>query len=175
MTEPLPTTSARRSPSHTYQGAAYVFGVNGSSWVQQAELTASDGARGDQFGFSVEIAGNTAVVAAPYNAVGGNANEGAAYAFTRSGTSWVQQAKLTESNGAVWDDLGLSVAMTGNTAVVGAPGQNQVRAPWTPSPTYRRRRPPPSRAHGPSHSSGCSASPAPRRRAAGPLGKGLLL
>ncbi len=102
------------------QGAAYVFVRSGSGWSQQAKLTASDGASGDQFGSSVAIAGSTAVVSAPFR----GASSGATYVFVRSGSTWSQQAELTASDGAAGDEFGSSVAIAGSTAVVGASGKN---------------------------------------------------
>ena len=108
------------------QGAAYVFTEPGSGWAnmtQTAKLTASDGAAGDDFGFSVSISGNTVVVGAPNATVGGNAGQGAAYVFTEPGSGWAnmtQTAKLTASDGAAGDDFGYSVSISGNTVVVGA-------------------------------------------------------
>jgi nucleoside-specific outer membrane channel protein Tsx len=96
-------------------GAAYVFVRSGTTWSQQAELTASDGASGDQFGHSVAISGSTAVVGEPYK----NNGTGAAYVFVRSGTTWSQQAELTASDGTTDDFLGWSVAISGSTVVVG--------------------------------------------------------
>jgi uncharacterized repeat protein (TIGR03803 family) len=101
-------------------GAAYVFVRSGTTWTQQAELIASDGAPNDQFGFSVAISGSTAVVGAYEK----NSYTGAAYVFVRSGTTWTQQAELTASDGAGGDAFGISVAISGSTAVVGAEGKN---------------------------------------------------
>lgn len=103
-------------------GAAYVFvrSRTGNAWSQRAELTASDGAAGDLFGNSVAMYGSTAVVGAP----GRNSGAGAAYVFVRSGSVWSRQAELDASDAAVDDSLGLSVALYGSTAVVGAPGKN---------------------------------------------------
>ena len=89
--------------------------------TQQAKLTASDGAGGDWFGFSVAVDRDTAVVGAALDGVGGNASQGSVYVFTRSSGSWTQQQKLTASDGAASDWFGRSVAMSGDTAVVGAP------------------------------------------------------
>ena len=101
----------------TSTGAAYVYAGSGSSWPQQAELTASDPATTAYFGWSVALSGSTAVVGAP-----GNYNYmGTAYVFTGSGGSWPQQAELAGNNGAAGDKFGLSVAIAGPTAVVGAP------------------------------------------------------
>ena len=102
------------------QGAAYVFVRSGMTWVQQAKLTASDGAADDCFGSSVALSGDTALVGAVYDEIGTNARQGSAYVFVRSGTTWTQQAKLTASDGAWDDDFGVSVALSGDTALVGA-------------------------------------------------------
>ena len=103
------------------QGAAYVFEPSGGTWTQQAELTASDGATSDQFGWSVAVSGSTALAGAPSHWVGSN-RLGAAYVFLQSGTTWGQQAELTSSGGAANDGFGSSVAVDGSTAVVGAVG-----------------------------------------------------
>ena len=87
------------------QGAAYVFVQSGATWTQQAELIASDGAVGDCFGTSVSVSGGTAVVGASLHDVGANADQGAAYVFVQSGTTWTQQAELTASDGAANDEL----------------------------------------------------------------------
>ena len=88
--------------------------------VQQAQLTAGDGATGDYFGYSVALAGDTALVGAYGDDVGANVDQGSAYVFTRSGTSWSQQAQLTAGDGAAGDCFGNSVALAGDTALVGA-------------------------------------------------------
>jgi FG-GAP repeat len=97
-------------------GAAYVFVRSGTTWSEQAELTASDGAGGDSFGNSVAISGSTAVV----GAWGKNLGTGAAYVFIGSGTTWSQQAKLTASDGVMGDAFASSVSISGSTVVVGA-------------------------------------------------------
>jgi nucleoside-specific outer membrane channel protein Tsx len=102
-------------------GAAYVFVENGGTWSQQAELTPSDGFDNDQFGISVGVSGSTAVVGAPRHTVGMNVNQGVAYVFAGSGGTWSQQAELTASDGHAQDGFGGAVAISGNTAVVGAP------------------------------------------------------
>lgn len=96
-------------------GAAYVFVRSGTTWSQQAKLTASDAAAGHQFGYSVAIDGTTAVVGA-INAGG----YGTAYVFVQSGTTWPQQQELIDVGGAPGDGFGNSVAVSGNTALVGA-------------------------------------------------------
>lgn len=117
------TTIVVGAVSHALTGAAYVFVQSGGTWVQQAELIPSDGAAADEFGASVAVSGSTIVVGAidhPYSFPPGP-GPGAAYVFVQSGTTWSQQAELTASDGAGADNFGNSVAVSGGTAVVGAP------------------------------------------------------
>ena len=101
-------------------GAAYVFNRTDSGWSQQAKLTAEDGAAGDEFGGSVALSGEMALIGARRDDDKGDGS-GAAYVFTRSGAGWNQQAKLTAPDGAADDVFGWSVALSGNTALIGAP------------------------------------------------------
>lgn len=112
-------------------GAAYVFVRTGTVWSQQAYIKASNTGLGDQFGRSVAISGNTIVVGAnaeDSNATGINGNQndnsagnsGAAYVFTRSGFLWTQYAYLKASNTGNGDGFGRTVAISGDTIVVGA-------------------------------------------------------
>ena len=100
-------------------GAAYVFTRSGTSWSQQAKLVASDAEANDYFGHTIAIDGDTIVVGARGEDTGGSYS-GAAYVFTRSGTSWSQQAKLQASDKAANDEFGWNVAIDGDTIVVGA-------------------------------------------------------
>jgi uncharacterized repeat protein (TIGR01451 family) len=97
-------------------GAAYVFVRSSTTWSFQQKLIADDGATGDFFGFSVAISGNTVVVGARL----ANATAGSAYIFTRSGTTWSQQQKLTASDATPEDRFGASVAIDADTVVVAA-------------------------------------------------------
>ncbi len=106
------------------QGSAYVFTRSGTVWTQQAQLIASDGEGADRFGVNVAISGDTAIVGALYDDVGDVVDQGSAYVFTRVGTVWKEQARLTASDGATGDFLGISVALSGDTAIVGALGTN---------------------------------------------------
>jgi hypothetical protein len=112
-------------------GAAYVFTRSGTTWSQQAYLKASNTGIGDSFGSSVSISGETVVVTAPFelsSAKGINGDQddnsipqaGAAYVFTRSGANWTQQAYIKASNTEANDEFGYSVALSGDTLVVGA-------------------------------------------------------
>jgi hypothetical protein len=90
------------------------------NFIERAKLLASDGATGDQFGYSVAISGDTAVIGAPFDDTSPRSNHGSAYVLVRSGGLWTQQAKLTADDGAASDYFGFSVAIGGETAVVGA-------------------------------------------------------
>lgn len=105
------------------RGAAYVYVRTPTGWTQQAKLIASDGAALDNFGVSVAIFGSTAVVGANVDDVAG-ADQGSAYVFVRSGVVWSEQSKLTASDGVAGDEFGRSVAVYGETAVVGAFGDD---------------------------------------------------
>ena len=112
--------------SNNYQGAAYIFLRTGTTWTQQAKLLTSDLATNDCLGWSVSISGDggRAVIGA-YNKAGAAGNaQGAAYVFLRTGTTWVQQAKLLASDPAS-DYFGYSVSISsdGSYAVVGAPNK----------------------------------------------------
>jgi hypothetical protein len=112
-------------------GAAYVFARSDSTWSQQAYLKASNPEVNDRFGFSVSIADDTVVVGAFFedsNAIGIDGNQsdnsangaGAAYVFSRTGSTWSQQAYLKASNSEGTDRFGISVAIADDTMVVGA-------------------------------------------------------
>lgn len=113
------TTMVVGAPQEGGKGAAYVFTRNGDVWSEQAKLVALDGAAGDGFGFSVAVSGDTISVGAPYADEKG-LDAGAAYVFARNGSTWSQQAKLVANDGFVKDYLGISVALDGNTVVVGS-------------------------------------------------------
>lgn len=104
-------------------GSAYVFTRVGSVWTEQAKLVPADGASSDVFGWSVAIDGNTAVIGAYLDDVSGE-NSGSAYVFTRAGEVWTEQAKLLPGDGAATYHFGISVALDGDTAIIGARGDN---------------------------------------------------
>jgi hypothetical protein len=111
----------RNDPSaRANAGAAYVFLESGGSWTQQAKLLPSDSTADDQFGFSVGLSGETALVGAPLDNSPA-ADAGSAYVFVRASAVWTQQQKLTATGAASLDDFGRSVSISGNTALVGAP------------------------------------------------------
>jgi len=104
-------------------GSAYVFRYNGSSWVEEAKLLPDDGAAGDLFG-TVAISGDTALIGAGWDNNDNGSDSGSAYVFRYNGSSWVQEAKLLPGDGAAYDEFGVSVALSGNAAVIGAYGDD---------------------------------------------------
>jgi uncharacterized repeat protein (TIGR01451 family) len=116
-------------------GAVYVYVRNGDTWSQQAYIKASNPDVDDHFGQSVAISGDTLVVGAfgedsKATGIGGNQDDdtvgsaGAVYVFTRSGTDWSQQAYIKASNTAEFQRFGTSLAISGETLAVGAPGDS---------------------------------------------------
>jgi hypothetical protein len=111
-------------------------GYNGTEWLsftknrgdgwgnrdiaQNGSAVDSDGAMTDLFGQSVSISGDYAIIGANFKDVASNEDQGKAYIFKRSGTSWTQQAGLTASDGAPGDNFGISVSISGDYAIVGA-------------------------------------------------------
>ena len=109
--------------SGSSSGTAYIFEYDGTSWIEQAKLTVSDGTAGDYFGRSVSISENNVVVGAYGNDDNGSSS-GAAYIFKYDGTNWIQQTKLTASDGAASDYFGYSVSIDSNYAIIGAHGND---------------------------------------------------
>jgi hypothetical protein len=110
--------------ANSNQGSASIFQYNGTYWVFMQRLTDASGAALDRFGASVSIAGNRAIVGAPYDDDGANFNEGSASIFQYNGASWVLMTKLTHSSGATQDSFGFSVAISGDKAIIGSPFAN---------------------------------------------------
>ncbi|CAL6327849.1 unnamed protein product [Bathycoccus prasinos] len=109
--------------------AVYVFtrtGTDDSTWTETKKLTASDGAYGDSFGTSIAFDGNTALIGAIGDDDSGS-DSGSVYVFTRTGTddsTWTETKKLTASDGEENDHFGTSIAFDGNTALIGAHGDD---------------------------------------------------
>ncbi|MFB3133484.1 MAG: FG-GAP repeat protein, partial [Rhodothermales bacterium] len=100
-------------------GSAYVFMRDGDTWEQQDKLTASDAAAGDEFGTSVALSGDRAVVGAPGNDDDGE-DSGAAYVFERDGETWTEQSKLTATDARADAEFGNAVALSGGSALIAA-------------------------------------------------------
>ena len=113
--------SQKKIGANTLQGQVYVFVRAGTTWTEQQKLTASDGTTGDSFGVAVAVGGDTAVVGSSQKKVGANTQQGQAYVYLRAGTTWTEQQKLIAANGATGDLFGAAVAISGDTALIGAP------------------------------------------------------
>ncbi len=100
-------------------GSAYIFAFDGIAWNQEVKLTASNADTNDSFGSSVALEGNLAIVGAPFGDHGAS-NSGAAYAFRKIGTAWLEHAKLGGDNTGAFAQFGMAVALSGNRAVIGA-------------------------------------------------------
>lgn len=110
-------------------GAAYVFTRSGTTWTQQAKLTASDAAADDNFGYSVDISNDgTYIIVGAKDEDGAAGNTGSAYVFTRSGTSWSEQQKINGSGSTVNSYFGYSVSINsdGTYIAVGAYADNNM-------------------------------------------------
>jgi hypothetical protein len=108
-----------------FSGSAYVFTRTQGEWIEQAKLVPSDGAPYGLFSYSVAIEGDTAII----GALGSEPDWGSAYVFTRTDGVWTEQAKLMAFDGAEIDYLGHSVAIDGDTAIVGAPDWTEYTQP----------------------------------------------
>ena len=93
-----------------------MFVRNGTTWTEQQELQGSDSEESSEFAWSVALSGDTALIGSHGQGVGG-----AAYVFVRSGTTWTEQQQLTASDPALGEQFGWSVALSGETTLVGAP------------------------------------------------------
>jgi hypothetical protein len=107
---------------NTSQGIAVIFTLQASSWTVLQDITSQDGGASDNFGSSVAISGSTILVGAPGHFVNGNLGQGSAYVFRNNGADWVQTQEFASQFGEAGDSFGRSVASSGDTVVVGAPG-----------------------------------------------------
>ena len=108
-----------RTADSGVSGAAYIFRRTGTTWAQERKLLAPDGAGHDFFGYSVAISSEIALVGATLDGEAGP-SAGSAYVFRRAGTDWDCGAKLGPAQGMAYEFVGESVALSGDTALVGA-------------------------------------------------------
>ena len=106
-------------------GDAYIFEPVGGTWTQTAKLTPSDPVSNMEFGFDVGISGSRAIVGAILDSEAA-LSAGAAYIFEDNGTAWNQVAKLTVGDARRGQQVGWSVAIQGDLAVVGVPADNDM-------------------------------------------------
>lgn len=111
---------ARQSSSvFRLPGAAYAYRFDGNTWVQEQKLLASDGVGLDEFGGSVSVSGDMAIIGAMRDGHEGVAS-GSAYVFRYDGTVWLEDEKLVPQDGDVEDLFGRAVSVNGRTAIVGS-------------------------------------------------------
>lgn len=118
--------------SQGLDGAVYIFTRTAGTWTLQDTLVASDAAANDKFGDSVALSGNgdNVIIGATRETTAGSPQAGAAYIFTRSGSTWTEEQKIIGSTVNAQDQFGYAVAMSddGNSAVVTAPIAGSGRA-----------------------------------------------
>jgi choice-of-anchor B domain-containing protein len=108
-------------PDNTHTpGLVYVYRRDGNAWAKHSEIRAADGVPGDFFGLSLAADGDRLLVGA--SRTGGES--GRVYVFERNGDTWTQTASMEASDDVFEDGFGVSVALSGDVAYVGAPGQN---------------------------------------------------
>lgn len=108
-------------------GSAYVFVRGGGIWSEQQKLRPSDGEQGDQAGWSVDIDGDTILLGVWLDGDNGPYS-GSAYVFVRNAGSWSEQQKLLPTDGAVDERFGISVSISGDTALIAAMIDDQLGA-----------------------------------------------
>ena len=102
-------------------GAAYIYELNNGNWIQTKKLLASDGGSSDQFGISVSLSTDRALIGATdYDDSTNGTNSGAAYVFDYDGSDWQESVILTATAGSSGDQLGISVSLEGDKALVGS-------------------------------------------------------
>jgi hypothetical protein len=106
-------------PLHLDQGSAYLFTRSGSTWTQEQKLVATDGASYDYFGAAVALSAQRVLVTAREKTIDGTSLQGAAYVFRRDVTAWVEEQRITASDGGQDDWFGRSAALSNDVAVVG--------------------------------------------------------
>ncbi len=101
-------------------GAAYVFRYDGSTWVEEQKLVASDAVPSDQFGNRIAVDGEACLIGTP----GASGTGGAAYYFRYNGSTWVEEQKITPSQPVAGNGFGSGVALDGGLAMIGAVGDS---------------------------------------------------
>ncbi|HEV7667123.1 MAG TPA: hypothetical protein VGS22_01250 [Thermoanaerobaculia bacterium] len=101
-------------------GAVYVFKRSGGAWTLEAEIDDPDAASFDAFGSALALDGDTLAVGAPFANNPGRGRAGAVHVFVREGASWVRRARIVDPEGLNGDEVGFSLALSGETLVAGA-------------------------------------------------------
>lgn len=109
-----------RNEDYESSGAAYIYNYNGDNWSEHTKLLASDSAVNSYYGYSTSIDNNFVIIGAPSDC-GAGFWAGAAYIYNYNGTNWIEQIKITDTNGFDEQYLGNDVAISGNFAIIGVP------------------------------------------------------
>ena len=130
-----------RVGNNTGQGRASIYTRSGTTWTLVQTVSAADGGQADGFGNECAVSGNTVVVGADLHDAP-LSNQGAAFVYVNAGGSWSFQQKLTPATPAIGDRFGSSLAIVGDTLVVGAAGVPALAraAPVPPHGQHGRRR-----------------------------------
>ncbi len=118
-------------------GSVYVFEYDGTRWVERTKILPSDGAAFDQFGYAVYLNESGLVVGAQHDSDNGT-QSGSAYVFRRSPDGWLEEAKFIAPDGGINDSFGKSVAIDGNAVVIGANAFNDDGVRSGAAYAYRR-------------------------------------
>ena len=110
--------------TNTDKGAVYIYSIVNGIWTYRTWLTSLVGGNVSFFGYSIQLDGTNLIAGAPNSDVNGNVNEGSAFIFSRTGNLWSQVGELYAGSYATTFNMymGTSVSISGNYAVVGAPG-----------------------------------------------------
>jgi hypothetical protein len=111
--------TGRNSDNANIFNFVQVFFHSGNNWTMQFNIVIPN----DIF-LSVAISGDNFVIGSKFEKVAGNYVPGAVYIYSRTGSSWVQQAKLPDPNGGLNDEFGASVSISGDNIIIGSPGSN---------------------------------------------------
>lgn len=106
---------------------AYAYVRNGGAWSAGQRIDAPGVTNADRYGKAVALGPDDALVGAPGQAVAGNEGQGAAYALVRAGDAWLNHSRLDTGHGRAGEAQGQSVAIDGDTLVIGAPGADVQR------------------------------------------------
>lgn len=106
--------------ANTEQGSVSIYQYNGTSWVLMQKITDATGTATAEFGSSVAISDNYAIVGARWENLGANTDQGSASIYKYNGTNWVLMNKIVDATGTTGDQFGISVSIAGNYAIIGA-------------------------------------------------------
>ena len=116
--------------NHNNVGAAYLYEKPITGWIdanQSAKLVASDAEAEDRFAYSVAISSDTVIVGAYFDDNLSTEDSGAAYIYEKPSNGWInaiESAKLLAPDGTSYDYFGVSVAVSSDTIIVGAHGDD---------------------------------------------------